>query len=132
LFLVSKFVVLGIPAIHIDQVGRGYTDEEAREGLLYMFRPVPTRADLIGDRRQATGDRVEPSWILGGRKESIEKALEIADWTEQDHQAWKSRHAAWMATKFDCTAWLTWFIENYPDSERQWRENRNEIEMRFK
>jgi len=105
--MASECVVLGTPAIYVDQVGRGYTDEEAREGLLYMFRPVPTAADV------PAGDK---EFILGGRRESIEKALEIAS-EGFDRNGWKERHTKWMATKFDCTAWLTWFIENYPSSE---------------
>lgn len=120
--MASECVVLGTPAIYVDQVGRGYTDEEAREGLLYMYRPVPTAADV------QTGDK---PFILGGRKESIEKALEIAG-ADFDRDGWKSRHERWMATKFDCTAWLTWFIENFPASLQQWRENRSEIEKMFK
>jgi len=119
--MASECVVLGTPAIYVDQVGRGYTDEEAREGLLYMYRPVPTVADVpVGDK----------PFVLGGRKESIEKALEIAG-PGFDRDGWKSRHAKWMSTKFDCTGWLTWFVENYPASEKQWWENRAEIEKRF-
>jgi len=120
--MASECVVLGTPAIYVDQVGRGYTDEEARQGLLFMYRPVPAAADV------PAGDK---AFILGGRKESIEKAIEIAG-PGFDRTGWNERHAKWMATKFDCTGWLTWFIENYPDSERQWRENRPDLEQRFK
>jgi len=120
--MASECVVLGTPAIYVDQVGRGYTDEEAREGLLYMYRPVPTAADVSVE---------DKPFILGGRKESIEKALEIAG-PGFDREGWKQRHTKWMATKFDCTGWLTWFIENYPDSGKQWRENRPVIEKMFK
>jgi len=119
--MASECVVLGTPAIYVDQVGRGYTDEEAREGLLYMYRPVPTAADV------PAGDK---SFILGGRKESIEKAIEIAG-PGFDREGWKARHDRWMATKFDCTGWLTWFIENYPESEGEWREKRDVVEGRF-
>lgn len=119
--MASESVVLGTPAIYVDQVGRGYTDEEAREGLLYMFRPVPTAADVSID---------DKDFILGGRKESIEKAIEIASPTF-DRETWKARHAKWMGTKFDCTGWLSWFIENYPESEKTWRERRIEVEKRF-
>lgn len=120
--MASECVVLGTPAIYIDQIGRGYTDEEAREGLLYMFRPVTDKSQLSNN---------EPNFILGGRKESIEKAIELAS-DKFDKTEWKKRHSQWMSTKIDCTAWLTWFIENYPESEKQWRENRKEIEQRFK
>ena len=55
--MASESVCLGTPAIYIDEVGRGYTDEEAREGLLWMYRPVPNRSAMKSD---------EPSWISGG------------------------------------------------------------------
>lgn len=123
--MASECVVLGTPAIYVDEVGRGYTDEEAREGLLYMYRPYADKATW----REAVSD--DKDFILGGRKESIEKAIEIAS-PSFDRAAWRQRHQDWMATKFDCTAWLTWYIENYPQSEKMWRENREDIEKRFK
>lgn len=104
--MASESVCLGTPAIYIDQVGRGYTDEEAREGLLWMFRPVKDRSAL---------QESEPTWISGGVKECIDKAEELASPTF-NREAYAKRHAAWLATKIDCTGFLTWFIENYPQS----------------
>ncbi len=123
--MASECVVLGTPAIYVDEVGRGYTDEEAREGLLYMYRPYADKTTW----QEAKPD--DKDFILGGRKESIEKAIEIAS-PSFNREEWRKRHQAWMATKFDCTAWLAWFIENYPESEKMWRENRQEMEERFK
>lgn len=104
--MASESVCLGTPAIYIDEVGRGYTDEEAREGLLWMFRPVANRGAL----KQA-----EPAWISGGVEECIDKAEELAS-AAFDREAYEKRHKAWLATKIDCTAFLTWFIEQYPES----------------
>lgn len=112
--MASESVVLGTPAIYIDEVGRGYTDEEAREQLLWMYRPVPSRQELKSD---------EPDWISGGVKECIEKAEEIA--ADFDYTAYNQRYQNWLATKIDCTAFLTWFIENYPASQQETRENQN-------
>ena len=109
--MASESVCLGTPAIYIDQVGRGYTDEEAREGLLWMFRPVPNRGAL---------KEGEPDWISGGVEECIDKAEELAS-PSFDREAYAKRHAAWLATKIDCTGFLTWFIENYPASATQTR-----------
>ena len=67
--MASESVCLGTPAIYIDEVGRGYTDEEAREGLLWMFRPVPNRKAL---------KECEPSWISGGVEECISCAESLA------------------------------------------------------
>jgi predicted glycosyltransferase len=100
--MASESVCLGTPAIYIDQVGRGYTDEEAREQLLWMFRPVKNRSAL---------QESEPDWISGGVEECIDKAEELAD-AKFDVASYAKRHKAWMAMKIDCTAFLTWFIEN--------------------
>lgn len=111
--MASESVVLGTPAIYIDEVGRGYTDEEAREELLWMYRPVQSAKELKDN---------EPKWILGGVKECIEKAEEIAS-SGFDNAAYQQRYKAWLDKKIDCTPWLTWFIENYPATAEQTREN---------
>jgi hypothetical protein len=113
--MASESVVLGTPAIYIDEVGRGYTDEEAREQLLWMYRPVPSRDELKPN---------EPDWIAGGVKECIEKAEEIAS-TDFDSAAYQQRYKAWVDKKIDCTPWLSWFIENYPSSAEQTKENQD-------
>ena len=128
--MASESVVLGTPAIYIDEVGRGYTDEEAREGLLWMFRPVANRSkltievtpknidkntDLQSSEKNQKNGKVEPWWISGGVEECIEKAEEIAD-AKFDSATYAQRHKEWLASKIDCTGFLTWFIERYPES----------------
>lgn len=120
--MASESVCLGTPAIYIDQVGRGYTDEEARESLLWMFRPVPNRASL---------KEGEPDWISGGVEECIAKAEEISS-PAFDTASYAKRHKAWLSTKIDCTAFLTWFIENYPQSAEQTRKADISFWDRFK
>lgn len=107
--MASESVVLGTPAIYIDEVGRGYTDEEAREELLWMYRPVPSK-DLLKP--------TEPEWISGGVKECIDKACEIAS-SDFNYAEYQQRYLSWLNKKIDCTAFLTWFIENYPVSQQQ-------------
>ena len=120
--MASESVVLGTPAIYIDEVGRGYTDEEAREGLLWMYRPVPNRSAMKSD---------EPSWISGGVEECIDKAEEIAS-AEFDREAYAKRHKEWLAMKIDCTAFLTWFIEKYPESVAETKKADKEFWKKFK
>jgi hypothetical protein len=120
--MASESVCLATPAIYIDQVGRGYTDEEAREGLLWMFRPVKDRSALQPS---------EPSWISGGVEECIEKSEELAS-ASFDREAYAKRHAAWLATKIDCTGFLTWFIEQYPSSVDEVRSATPDWWSRFK
>lgn len=120
--MASESVVLGTPAIYIDEVGRGYTDEEAREQLLWMYRPVSDKSALkVG----------EPEWIAGGVKECMDEAEEIVS-PSFDRKAYSQRHKAWLATKIDCTAWLTWFIENYPRSVEETRKADKKFWERFK
>ena len=120
--MASESVCLGTPAIYIDQVGRGYTDEEARESLLWMFRPVKDRSAL---------QESEPTWISGGVEECIDKAEELASPTF-NREAYAKRHVAWLATKIDCTGFLTWFIENYPASATDTRNATPDFWDRFK
>lgn len=120
--MASESVVLGTPAIYIDEVGRGYTDEEAREGLLWMYRPVPNRSAMKSN---------EPSWISGGVEECIEKAEEIAD-AKFDSAAYAQRHKEWLASKIDCTAFLCYFIETYPNSLKEVKGADKSFWERFK
>ncbi len=120
--MASESVVLGTPAIYIDEVGRGYTDEEAREGLLWMYRPVPSHEALKPN---------EPAWISGGVQECIEKAEDIAS-PNFDRETYAKRHKAWLATKIDCSAFLTWFIENYPSSVEETRKADKDFWKMFK
>ncbi|MCR5050699.1 MAG: hypothetical protein K6A36_06395 [Paludibacteraceae bacterium] len=119
--MASESVVMGTPAIYIDEVGRGYTDEEAREQLLWMYRPVANRKLL----------KSEPSWISGGVEECIEKAVELAA-INYDSKIYAQRHKEWMRNKIDCTAFLTWFIENYPESVQKTREADETFWQHFK
>ena len=120
--MASESVCLATPAIYIDQVGRGYTDEEARHQLLWMFRPVPNREALSAS---------EPSWISGGVSECIDMAEELAS-ASFDREAYVARHKAWLSTKIDCTGFLTYFIENYPSSVDQTRKADSSFWSQFK
>lgn len=119
--MASESVVLGTPAIYIDEVGRGYTDEEAREGLLWMYRPVINKNLLKQD---------EPSWISGGVEECIAKAAEVVS-DKFDYVEWKNKHDKWIETKIDCTKWLTWIIDEYPKSIDLWERDRAQKEEMF-
>ena len=120
--MASESVCLRTPAIYIDEVGRGYTDEEAREQLLWMYRPVSNREALKKD---------EPSWISGGVEECIAMVEELAS-AAFDREAYAKRHKAWLSTKIDCTAFLTYFIEQYPKSVEEVRGADKSFWERFK
>ena len=105
--MASEATILGTPAIYLDEVGRGYTDEEAREQLLYMFSPRNNGAET-----------------------AITKAMEVVS-PSFDILSWKQRHHKWLQKKIDATAFFTWFLENYPESFKIMKEN-PDYQYRFK
>lgn len=127
--MASESVCLGTPAIYVDEIGRGYTDEEARAGLLWMYRPYPcqikeqpTHWDVANAWKPIEpykdSEGYEPWWISGGIEEAIKQAEYIVS-PQFDQDAWQQRYQQWISTKIDPTAWLTWFIENYPTSAEE-------------
>lgn len=90
--MASESVDLGTPAVYVDEIGRGYTDEEAEEGLLYMFRP-------------------------NQQEEAIKKAVEVVS-PSFDRALFTEKQKEFISKKIDPTAFLTWFIENYPESKK--------------
>lgn len=127
--MASESVCLGTPAIYVDEIGRGYTDEEARAGLLWMYRPYPCRIkeqpthwDVANAWKPIEpykdSEGYEPWWISGGIEEAIKQAEYIVS-PQLDQDAWQQRYQQWISTKIDPTAWLTWFIENYPTSAEE-------------
>jgi len=106
--MVAEGAVLGTPGIFLDNTGRLFTkDLENSYGLCYNL----TESDEDQRRSIEIGER-----ILSGH----------------DGVDYEDRHRQLLQDKIDVTTMFCWFVENYPDSERQWRENRVEIEKRFK
>lgn len=97
--MASESVVLGTPAVYIDEVGRGYTDEECENGLLYMFRPNEQLA-------------------------SIDKAVQVVS-SAFNRIEFDVHYQDFISQKIDPTAFLTWFIENYPESKHIMIKNPN-------
>ena len=64
-------------------------------------------------------------------EECIARAEEIAD-AKFDIDAYAKLHKAWMSTKIDCTASLTWFIEGYPESVAETKAADKSFWARFK
>lgn len=50
---------------------------------------------------------------------------------EQIHKKWDANRQRMLSDKIDVSAFLTWFIENYPESKRIMKEN-SEYQYRFK
>lgn len=106
--MTSEAAVLGTPAIRCNTfVGRIHylEEEEHRYGLTYGFCPEQTEAMF----------------------EKIEELLALPNLKAE----WQRRRQKMLSDKIDYTAFLTWFIENYPDS-RQIMETNSDYQYRFK
>lgn len=104
--MTSEAAVLGTPAVRCNTfVGRIHylEEEEHRYGLTYGFRPDES----------------------GAMFQKIDELLAMPDLKAE----WQRRRRKMLSEKIDYSAFLAWFIENYPGSERilrsdpdyQWR-----------
>ncbi len=106
--MTSEAAVLGTPAIRCNTfVGRIHylEEEEHRYNLTYGFRPEQAEAMF----------------------QKIEELLSMPNLKQE----WQTRRQVMLSEKIDYAEFLTWFIENYPDSRRIMKEN-PEYQKRFK
>jgi predicted glycosyltransferase len=106
--MASECAVLGTHAIYCDFAGRGYTDEEEEKyGLVFNFK--------LDEESQ---------------RKSLEKAVELFGDNNLKSLGRKKREKL-LEDKIDVTAFMVWFVENYPESFREMKENPR-IQERFK
>lgn len=106
--MTSEAAVLGTPAIRCNTfVGRiHYLDEEEHKyGLTYGFRPE--------------------------QSEEMFKKIEELLFMPHLKEEWQRRRQKMLADKIDYAKFLTWFIENYPESVKTMRET-PDCQLRFK
>lgn len=93
--MVSEAAMLGVPGIYLDDTGRYYTrDQQQRYGLCWCY--TESESDQLAAIQQAVT-------LLSQDADSL---------AEDMHR----RSERLLYDKIDCTAFLTWFIENYPHS----------------
>lgn len=90
--MASESAVLGTPAIFLDKIGRGYTDEEEKYGLVFNYK------DPLTDQGKA-----------------ITKGVELLA-NPNTKKIMKENQTKFLKDKIDVTAFMVWFIENYPES----------------
>ena len=106
--MASESAVLGTPAIFLDDVGRYYTTEQEKKyGLVYNYTES-----------------------LADQERSIEKGVELLRNANLKRE-FTARRETMLSDKIDVTAFLGWFIENYPSSHDVVR-NDPEYQLRFK
>jgi predicted glycosyltransferase len=88
--MASEAAVLGVPSVYIDEVGRGYTDCEGEAGLVFNYKPC-------------------------NQIEAIEKAIELIKMGNIN--IFKEKRDHFLCDKIDPTAFLVWFVENWPRSK---------------
>lgn len=97
--MVAEGVMLGVPGVYIDNTGRLYTNDiEKKYGLCFNY--TESEEDQLG---------------------AIEKGVELIKKCSKEVVI--SRHQALLNDTIDVTAFLVWFVENYPESVQQTREN---------
>lgn len=93
--MVSECACLGVPSIFVTPLKVGYcTEEEEKYNLVFGYD-------------DANG--------------VLEKAVELVN--NFSREEWQKRREKMLAEKIDVTAFLIWFVENYPDSLKTMREN---------
>jgi hypothetical protein len=94
--MASECAVLGTPAIFINSLAVGYcTEEEEKYQLVFNFR---TPEDIL------------------------EKALELIQMPNL-RETFQQRRQKLLNDKIDLTAFMVWFVENYPQSGKIMKEN---------
>lgn len=98
--MVSEGVVLGTPGIYLDNTGRYYTEEEQN------------RYDMCYCYSESEEDQLK----------AISKALELIQRDDLKSE-WQLKRKELLKDKIDVTGFLTWFVENYPESVKTMRDN---------
>jgi len=93
--MASESAVLGTPAVYLDQIGRGYTDEEEAYGLVSNYK------NALSDQEQA-----------------IQKGLNLLKNPNLKEEMHKNRQR-FLENKIDVTAFMAWFVESFPESKRK-------------
>lgn len=105
--MASESGVLGTYAIYLNENFLGYTDELERHNLLSSFKTD------------------EESQL-----KAIDKAVEILSMGDLSDQL-KSRRDEFLNSHIDLTAFLNWYIENFPDSYKE-IQNDPQLQNNFK
>lgn len=106
--MASEAAMLGIPSIYLDNNGRYYTNEQQKKyGLVFNY------TESEEDQQKA-----------------IEKGVELLK-TPSIKEQWKIKRDKMLNDKIDVTAFLVWFIKNWPDSFNIMKEN-PDYQLNFK
>lgn len=95
----AESAVLGTPAVYLDDRGRGYTaDIEKKYGLVFNFSLKPEELER-----------------------AVQKGIEIIG--SAGDKTWQARRERLLSDHIDASAFMLWFIEQYPESFNIMKEN---------
>ncbi len=101
--MASECAMLGTPAIYINPLPAGTIEDQENYGLLFHYKEA---TDI---------------------SEKANELLSIPD----IKQEWQKRRQKMLTEKIDVTAFMVWFVENYPESVQVMRENPVETQKQF-
>lgn len=99
--MASESALLGTPSIYVNDLWAGYTNDEERFGLLYSFKTDSA-----------------------SQSAAIDKAVELLKDADAKEKSQHNR-SVYLKDKIDPSAFLVWFIENYPESKKIMKTNPN-------
>lgn len=103
--MVTEGVMLGVPGIYLDNTGRLYTyDIELKYNMCFNYS-------------ESEDDQIR----------AIKKGVELI--TNNAKDVVSDEYKRLLADNIDVTAFLVWFVENYPQSATITRENQNNSEF---
>ncbi len=101
--MASECAMIGTPAIYVNSLSAGTLEEQEKFGLLFGFR---------------------------NSKGALEKAIELLK-SPNLKEEFQNRRKKMLFKKIDVTAFMVWFIENYPESAKIMKDN-PDYQYRFK
>lgn len=105
--MASESSVLGTPAVYLNENWFGSTDEEKDYGLLFSYRGS-----------------------LADQEKAIQNGLDMLKNSNLKQEMLQNRQM-FLENKIDVTAFMVWFVENYPESKRVMLKN-PEYQYRFR
>jgi predicted glycosyltransferase len=79
--MASECAVLGVPAVYISPLGRGYTDEqESRYGLVQNFTGAKFHDDVVGAVRRLASDPEAQARARAGRERMLADKVDVTAW----------------------------------------------------
>jgi len=101
--MATESAILGTPAIHIEANSSGI----ATGNFSGNFLELRDKYDLL--------------YFYPGQEQALEKAIEILE-DKNSKKEWQRKREKLLKDKIDVTAWMTDFIERYPESFYEYRE----------